>query len=63
MAPLSTNPDRDFSAGYGEAEPEINQWMAKPAPTLDDLFNDPAIRKRVGELIADAMRRWAASDS
>ena len=62
MAPLSTNPDRDFSAGHGEAKPDLSQWMAGPPATLDDLFNDPATRERVGKLIGNAVRQWAKSD-
>jgi hypothetical protein len=37
MAPLSTNLDRDFSAGDGEAGSDLHEWMAKPPATLDDL--------------------------
>jgi hypothetical protein len=59
MAPLSTNPDRNFSAGYGEAKREIDQLMAEPSLPLD--IDDPAIRERIGKLIVDAMRRWASS--
>ena len=62
MAPLSSNPDRDCSAGYGKAEPELDRLMAEPPATLDDLFNDPVIRRRVGELIGIAMRQWAKSN-
>ena len=57
MARLSTNPDRDFSAGYGKAEPDLDRWQAEPPLPLDDLFNDPVIRERIGQLIGSAMRR------
>jgi hypothetical protein len=42
------NPDRDFSAGYEEL---------KFVPEYDyrDLFDDPAIRERIGETIAAAL--------
>jgi hypothetical protein len=62
MARLSTNPDRDFSAGHGQAEFALDPWMADPPATLDDLFNNPDIRARVGQLISNALRQWANSD-
>jgi hypothetical protein len=48
MPQHSDNPDRDFSAGYEEL---------KYVPEYDyrDVFADPVIRERIGELIA-----WAA---
>lgn len=55
MAPLSENPDRDFCAGYGEAEPELKQLLAKPPLSFDELVNDPAVRERVGNVIGNAM--------
>ena len=57
MARLSTNPDQDFSAGYEKAQPDLDHWQDEPPLPLHDLFNDPAIRERVGKLIGNAMRR------
>jgi hypothetical protein len=57
MARLSPNPDRDFSAGYGKRDSEVDRLLAAPALPWDDILNDPAIRRRVGQLIADAMCR------
>jgi hypothetical protein len=48
----SDNPDRNFSAGYGSLE---SQELLPPY-VLDSIFNDPEIRKRVGDLIARAMK-------
>jgi len=48
----SDNPDRNFSAGYGSLE---SQELLPPYD-LDSIFNDPEIRKRVGDLIARAMK-------
>jgi hypothetical protein len=62
MAQVSTNPDRDFSAGYGKPDSDVGQWMATPPARLDDLFNDPDIRARVVKLIRNAIRQWAKSD-
>ena len=47
MPHRNDNPDRDFSAGYDEL---------KHVPEVDyrDVFADPAIRERIGELIARA---------
>jgi hypothetical protein len=48
------NPDRNFST-------EINRTMEPPDRSLqndlDDLFDDPVIRRRVAKLIALAMRK------
>ena len=47
MPQRNDNPDRDYSAGYEEL---------KHVPEFDyrDVFADPAIRERIGELIARA---------
>lgn len=42
------NPDRDFSAGYG-----VLKYV--PEYSYRDLFDDPIIRERIGELIAWAV--------
>jgi hypothetical protein len=57
MARLSPNPDRDFCAGYGRRDPEIEQALAGPPLPWDDILDDPSIRDRVGKLIVDALRR------
>jgi hypothetical protein len=57
MARLSRNPDRDFCAGYGRRDLEIEQAMAGPPLPWDDILDDPAIRNRVGKLIADALHQ------
>ena len=57
MAPLSSNPDCDFSAGYGNTETEFGDWRSDPPLPLEQLFDDPTIRQRVGELISDAAQR------
>ena len=48
MPKRDDNPDRDFSAGYEDL---------KYVPEYDyrDLFDDPVIRDRIGELIARAV--------
>ena len=48
MPQRNDNPDRDFSAGYEEL---------KYVPKFDyrDLFDDPVVRERIGELIARAV--------
>ena len=48
MAQQNDNPDRDFSAGY-----EVLKYV--PEYSYRDLFEDPVIRDRVGELIAWAV--------
>jgi hypothetical protein len=35
----------------------ITDLLVGPAPALEDLFRDPAVRKRVGEWISQAMDR------
>jgi hypothetical protein len=57
MAPLSSNPDRDFSAGYGNKELNFGEWWFEPPLLLEDLFDDPAVRKRVGKLISEAAQQ------
>jgi hypothetical protein len=36
---------------------EIADLLGVPAPTLEDLFADPDVRKRIGEWISQAMAR------
>ena len=57
MAPLSSNPDHDFSAGYGTKELELGDWRSEPPLPLKELFDDPVARKRVGKLISEAVQR------
>ena len=59
MARPSQNPDRDFSAGHGTRDPEIERLLDEPPLLWDEILNDPVIRERVGKLIGDAMRRTA----
>ena len=47
------NHDRNFSAGYGL----LKSQEPLPPYDLDSIFNDPAIRERVAELIARAAER------
>jgi hypothetical protein len=49
------HPDRDFPAGYEALKPYRSQddlWS--PSDALKRLFDSPAIRQRVGEIIARA---------
>ena len=57
MVPLSSNPDCDFSAGYGNKELDLRDWRSQPPLPLEELFNDPATRRRVGKLISEAVQR------
>jgi hypothetical protein len=56
MARLSNNPDRDFSAGYQKKD-ELANWQAEPPLPLDDFFDDPVVLERIGQLIANSIRR------
>jgi len=51
MALLSMNPNHD------EAERELHRLMAEPPARLEDVFDTPAIRRHIGELIVNAMRK------
>ena len=55
MARLSSNPDRDFCAGYEKRDSQIDQWLSEPPLTWDDVLDDPDKRARVGKLIAAAL--------
>ena len=57
MAPFSANRHRDFSAGDVKKEWELGDWRSVPPLSLDDLFDDPAIRQCVGKLIGKAVPR------
>ena len=61
MNRLSSNPDRDFSAGYGNAS-DIDRLMADPPLPFDEILDDPMVRERVGKLIGDAMRQFIKTD-
>ena len=55
---LIENPDRDFCAGYEALKPytsEDDLWS--PSDGLVKLLDDPVIRQRVGEIIAEAAER------
>ena len=56
MAPLSTNPDCNFSAGFGNKEIDLGDWRSQPPVALEELFNNPEIRQRVGKLISKAVQ-------
>jgi hypothetical protein len=57
MARQLENPDRDFSAGYDEAEPDLFRLLAEPPARLEDVFDNPAIRQHVARLIVSAIRK------
>ena len=57
MAPLSKNPDRDFCAGYREAERELKQLLVTPPLSFEELLNDRAVRERVGKVIGKQCTR------
>ena len=57
MAPFSANPDSDFSAGYGNKELELGDWRSAPPLPMDEFFDNPAVRQRVGTLISEAVQR------
>ena len=59
MARLSENPDRNFSTGDDKSEFDVCRLLAEAPARLEDLFDSPAIRKHVGKLIADAVRKSA----
>ena len=48
--PLADKPGRTYSAGYAL----LRTQEQLPAYELDPKFNDPAVRKRIGEVIARA---------
>ena len=52
-ATMPTHPDRDFSAGRASKKLDFGDWRSEYAPTLEELFEDPDIRKRIGRLIAE----------
>lgn len=47
------NPDRDVHAGFEALKPYISQdELLSPSDALALLFENPAVRQRVGEIIA-----------
>jgi hypothetical protein len=48
------NCDRDFVAGYAVLEAHARSNEPLPPYELDPIFDDPVIRRRIGELIAQA---------
>ena len=62
MARLTIKPDHDRSAGNGQPELDLDRLLAEPPLPLDDLFDDSAIRDRIGRLIGNAMRPPPKSD-
>ena len=62
MARLTINPDRDSSAGNGQPELDLDRLLAEPPLPLDGLFDNSAIRDRIGRLIGNAMRPPPKSD-
>ena len=57
MPRLPDNPDRDFSASQSEDDihAEIAELFAGRTQGMLELFVEPAVRMRVGMLIAQAM--------
>ncbi len=53
MPTLSSNPDRDLSADDASKKLGFGDWKSEHVPTLEELFEDPDIRKRIGRLIAE----------
>ena len=54
MPRRSGNPDRDFLAGYAVLRSHLRSNEPLPPYELDPIFDDPLIRRRIGELIAQA---------
>ena len=50
------NPDRDYSAN-SSVNDMIENLFVSPPLGLDKLFDDPIVRKRIGEMISLAMSR------
>ena len=48
------NSDRDFLAGYEFLRSHLRSNEPLPPYELDPIFDDPLIRRRIGELIAQA---------
>ena len=51
--PLADNADRANSSGYALLPSQEHL----PPYELDSMFNDPAVRKRIGEVIATAAKK------
>jgi hypothetical protein len=56
MTRLSENPVGDLSAGH-EGERDLYRLMAEPPARLEDVFDSPAIRQHIGDLIVNAIRK------
>jgi hypothetical protein len=50
---LAAQSDRNYSAGYAL----LQSQEPLPAYELDPMFENPAVRKRIGEVIAKAMEQ------
>jgi hypothetical protein len=48
------NPDQGFLAGYAILESHSRSNEPLPPYELDPIFDDPVVRRRIGELIAQA---------
>ena len=59
--PPKENPDCDFSADYPAGYELLLSGEQIPPYDLDSIFNDPKIRKRIGELITRAMKNGSWS--
>jgi len=59
MPRVPDNPDRNFSTSDVVDDFVLEDLFASPPPRLDELFDDPIVRRRVGELISMAMNRSA----
>jgi hypothetical protein len=58
MSRRLANSDRDFLAGYDV----LRSHEPLPPYELDPLFDDPVIRRRIGELIAQAADAYLRRD-
>ena len=51
--PLAVNPDCNFSPGYAI----LQSQETLPPYELDPMYDDPVLRKRIGQVIAKAMEQ------
>ena len=54
-APVN-EPDCNFSAGFGNKEIDLGDWRSQPPIALEELFDNPDIRERVGKLISKSVQ-------